>query len=256
MGRCIVITSGKGGVGKTTVTATLGLMLAKMDYKVTLVDADVTLNNLDLVLGLEDKIVHDILDVAKGRCRLSQALAIHRSGLKLLASTKGGEVNSEAFSEIILSLREKNDFVLIDCPAGVDDGFYRAVAPANEAIIVTTPSPSSLRDCDKVIKTLLQLKKKSLSVVVNRARGDLVLGGEMLSYREIEELLSTKVIGVLPDEDSILDVYGFLPQKGEYRKGIAMLSKRIVYGHGEIYDPCEQYRGFSGGIKMLLRKIK
>lgn len=256
MGRCIVITSGKGGVGKTTVTATLGLMLAKLDYKVALADADVTLNNLDLVLGLEDKISYDVLDVAKGRCRLSQALALHGSGLKLLASTKGGEVRSNDFSEIILTLREKNDFVLIDCPAGVDEGFYRAVAPANEAIIVTTPSPSSLRDGDKVIKTLLQLKKGSLSVVINRARGDLVLDGEMLSSREIEDLLHTRVIGVLPDEDSILDVYGCLPVKGEYRKGISMLAKRIVYGHGERYDPCEQYSGLSGGIKMLLRKLK
>lgn len=256
MGRCIVITSGKGGVGKTTVTATLGLMLAKHDYKVALADADVTLNNLDLVLGLEDRISYDILDVAKGRCRLSQALAVHGSGLKLLASTKGGEVNTADFTEIILKLRERHDFVLIDCPAGVDDGFYRAVAPASEAIVVTTPSPSSLRDCDKAIKTLLQLKKASISTVVNRTRGDLVLGGEMLSHREIEDLLHTRVIGVLPDEDSILDVYGCLPNKGEFRRAITMLSKRLICGHGEIYDPCERYRGLSGGIKMLLRKLK
>ena len=254
MGRCIVITSGKGGVGKTTITAGLGLALAKREAKVIVVDADITLNNLDLVLGLEKNVAYDINDVVSGKCRLSQALVPHpQAPLKLLPSVRGEDIPERDFKSVINGLKEQSDFVLIDCPAGVDNGFLRAVDSASEAIIVTTPSPSALRDADKVVCILNRMKMKRVSLVVNRMRGDLILDGNMLSGEEISKLLRVRLIGCVPEDDVALDYSG---SGGiEHGKAIRMLAKYISQGSGEIYDSTENYRGIVGGIRRLLKKV-
>jgi len=255
MGRCIVVTSGKGGVGKTTVTASLGLTLSQKGERVVLVDADITLNNLDLVLGLENKVEYDLNDVIRGKCRLSQALVEYGDNLKLLPSVRGTKVSERDFIKIVTTLRETCDFLFIDCPAGIDEGFYRAVSSADEAIVVTTPSPSALRDADKVVGCLAKYKLRSLGLIVNRARGDLIVDGEMLSPEEISKLLRVKLIGCLPENDGALDVYGTLPKDDEYFKAIKTCSAFVKNMSGTVYDPTLPYRGLWGGIKRLLKKV-
>lgn len=254
MGRSIVVTSGKGGVGKTTVTAGLGLALAKKGADVIVVDADVTLNNLDLVLGLENMVSFDIFDVVNGKCRLNQALVQYPElSLKLLPSVRNDDLPERDFRFIMNRLKEQSDFLLIDCPAGVDEGFMRAVDVAEEAIIVTTPTPSAIRDADKVISILNKLKMKRSSLVVNRVRGDLILDGDMLSPEEIAKLLKIRLIGCIPEDDSALDYKGV--GKEDHSIAIKMIANYLKVGKGEIFDSTQSYRGFLGAIKRFIKKV-
>ncbi len=260
MGRSIVITSGKGGVGKTTVCASLGIALAKMGAKVVLVDADITLNNLDLTLGIESSVVYDISDVVSGKCRLMQALVKdpYTENLYILPSShaiRSGGISAKDFKEIVLSLKEANDYVLIDCPAGVDEGFHRAVSASNEALIVTTPSISALRDADKVIGLIDSYKIKNVSLVVNRVRGDLVLDGEMLSVGEIARLLHIKVSACVPEDDCALLMCGGAPAISAHHQAIVMLANYVECGVGRIYDATAKYRGLVGKLRRKLSKI-
>lgn len=202
--RKIVVTSGKGGVGKTTVTATLGRKLSDLGYRVALVDADVGLNNLDVVVGVESRVVYDIGDVLSGKCRIFQALVGDRdSTLKVLPSSgESSSVSAQAFRGVVDSLSDF-DFVLIDCPAGIENGFHRAVSAANEALVVTTPSASAIRDADKVISLLTGYRLDDVSLVVNRVRADMVAHGEMMSAEDISRLLHTPAVGVIPEDDCI-----------------------------------------------------
>lgn len=202
--RKIVVTSGKGGVGKTTVTATLGRKLAHMGYRVVLVDGDVGLNNLDVVTGIENRVVYDISDVLQGRCRAFQALVCDTLGsMKILPSSRACRViTAQAFRGVVDSLSEY-DFVLIDCPAGIEHGFHRAVSAADEALVVTTPSASAIRDADKVIGLLASYRLADASLVINRVRSDMIARGEMLSASEISSLLHIVPIGVIPEDDMI-----------------------------------------------------
>lgn len=254
MGRSIVITSGKGGVGKTTITASLGIALARKGNSVVVVDADVTLNNLDLVLGLESSVSYDIFDVINGKCRLKQALVSYPDAdLKLLPSVRGDDIPERDFRTVMNEIRGISDYLLIDCPAGVDDGFRRAVSVADEALIVTTPTPSAIRDADKVISVLNRLKMRRSSLIVNRVRGDLVLDGSMLSPEEIARLLKIRLMGSVPEDDSALDYSG--KSDIEHTRSIKMIAKYLMEGSGDIYDATEPYRGIWGGIKRLLRKV-
>ena len=255
MGRCIVVTSGKGGVGKTTVSAALGVTLSQKGERVILVDADVTLNNLDLVLGLENKVAYDLNDVLRGKCRINQALVEYDERLKLLPSVRGFNVGTKDFVKVVTSLRESCDYLLIDCPAGIDEGFIRAVSAADEGIVVTTPSPSALRDADKVVGALAKYSIRNSGIVVNRSRGDLIMEGEMLSPKEIAKLLHVKLLGCLPETDEALDVYGALPRDEKYLKAIKMTAFCLQNLRGEIYDPTGDYRGVLGAIKRLLKKV-
>ncbi len=228
MAKKIVITSGKGGVGKTTVTANLGCALAKSGAKVCVVDADVGLNNLDVCLCLEGDIVYDIGDVLAGRCRLKQAVVVDKiySNLCLLASSKymaKGALTNRAFAELIAELQGGFDYILIDSPAGIDEGFERAVAVADEAIVVTTPHISALRDADKVVGLLSTYQLEKASLVVNRARGDLIIKGKMISPKECSQLLGLPLLGVLPEDDIIV-----LSNHASYNEG-SKLAEAYVY---------------------------
>lgn len=251
MGRRIVVTSGKGGVGKTTVTASVGSMLAEMGLKVVLVDADIGLNNLDVVMGIENKVVYDILDVITGKCRLRQALVqdISLPSLYVLPSAKltdNPAITAQSFRSLILSLSALNDYVFIDCPAGIDNGFHRAVSAAEEAIVVTTPSISAIRDADKVVNLLSGYDLNSVGLVVNRIRGDLVQKGEMMNTADISRLLRIPPIGVIPEDDNITlySQVGRVPLDTQSGKAFKMLASTINSGQLNIFDYTEKRSRF------------
>ncbi|MBQ3502108.1 MAG: septum site-determining protein MinD, partial [Clostridia bacterium] len=194
MSRVIVVTSGKGGVGKTTVCANLGLNLAKKNYRVCVVDMDIGLNNLDVVLGMEDRVLYSMQDVLDGKCRLKQALVQDNTYPFLYLLSSGNvahnlAIRPEYIKAIIDDLKTTFDYILIDCPAGIDAGFNRAVICAEEAIIVTTPHLSSIRDADKVVTILGTYNLYNIKFVVNRARGDLIVDKLMLDVYEISKTL-------------------------------------------------------------------
>ena len=208
-GRAIVITSGKGGVGKTTTTANLGATLAKRGQRVILVDADIGLRNLDLVLGLEKRIVFDLVEVAEGRCQLRQALIKDKrfESLAILPAAQTREkdaISEEQFASIVEQAAEQADYVLIDCPAGIEAGFRNAVAGASEAIVVTTPEVSAIRDADRVVGKLND-RGRPMRLIVNRLRPDMVKSGDMLSVDDVCEILAIELLGVIPDDEEIID---------------------------------------------------
>ncbi len=259
MARKIVITSGKGGVGKTTVTVNLGRELASMGKRVALIDVDFGLNNLDIVLGVEKKVVYDIFDVLEGRCRVKQALVqddVYKN-LYALGSGKAfsASITGQNIKLIIESISGIFDYLLIDCPAGIDVGFHRAVSCADEAIIIATPTLSSVRDADKVLSIIRSYKLNNVNVVVNRARGDLMLDGKMLYPADVQNILKTNLIGVLPEEDVILLSSGHrVSTFSQSRKAYKMLAENIEKNKKKLYDVTEKYSGFLGSIRRTLRR--
>jgi septum site-determining protein MinD len=206
-GRAIVVTSGKGGVGKTTTTANLGAALAAGGASVVLVDADVGLRNLDIVLGLEARVHHHVLDVLEGAATLDDALVSDKRvpSLRLLAAAQTrekDEVDTAAFSALIGTLRERFDFVLIDCPAGIEKGFVNAIAGADEAIVVCTPEVSAVRDADRVVGLLGD--RRTVTLIVNRLRPALVRKGKMLSVDDVNEILHLPLLGVIADAPDVI----------------------------------------------------
>ena len=254
MARKIVITSGKGGVGKTTVAANLAACLAKKGARVVLCDADLGLNNVDVVTGIEHLIVYDLVDVIEGRCRAAQALIRHPDFATLYVFTSCHAaperyVSPQSFTLVLERIAPKFDYIIIDCPAGIDDGFHRAVSAADEAIIVTTPHISALRDADKVITLLKSYQCSSVTVAINKVRGDLLAVGECLSPKEIEELLKTPIVGVIPEEYAIY-AGGITDAHGAFK----ILATNVHLGKKKIYDTTKKYVGFLGGIRRLARK--
>ena len=260
MGRCIVVTSGKGGVGKSTITATLGIAMAEAGAKVTLVDADVGLNNLDLVLGIEGAVSYDLTDVEKGRCRLTEALVKHpfTEDLSLLSSRAlgGASLSQKTFSAVIAALRRASDYVLIDCPAGIDEGFHRAVSSADEALLVTTPIPSSVRDADKVSDLLSAYRLRRVEVIVNRVRGDLVRKGEVLGVSDVIAALRLPVVGSVPEDDEVLlsqTVGRISDRESQYYQSVCMIASHVMLGSSQIYDCTARYRGILGFFRRKAR---
>lgn len=208
MGRAIVITSGKGGVGKTTTTANLGAALARQGKSVVLIDADIGLRNLDVVMGLENRIVFHIVDVARGKCTAQKALIKDRrvETLFLLPASQTDEkdaLTEEGMREVVGELTRTHDFVLIDCPAGIEQGFRNAVAAADEAIVVATPEVSSIRDADRVCG-LLAARDIPARLIVNRIALDMVRRGDMLSQEDVIEILALELLGAVPMDDEIV----------------------------------------------------
>ena len=206
-GRAIVVTSGKGGVGKTTTTANTGAALAATGASVVLVDADVGLRNLDIVLGLEARVRHHVLDVLEGLVSLDDALVSDKRvpAMKLLAAAQTREkddVDTAAFRELIGSLRDRFDYVLIDCPAGIEKGFANAIAGADEAIVVCTPEVSAVRDADRVVGLLGD--DRTVKLIVNRLRPALVRKGKMLSVEDVNAILRLPLLGVIADAPDVI----------------------------------------------------
>jgi len=207
--RRIVLTSGKGGVGKTTTTANLGAALAMRGKRVVLVDADIGLRNLDLVLGVEKRIVFDVVEVVEGRCQLRQALIkdkrIENLSILPAAQTRDKTAIGEAqMAGVVAELAELCEYVLIDCPAGIEHGFRNAIAGASEAIVVTTPEVSSIRDADRVIGKLRE-RAMPVRLIVNRLRPEMVRTGDMLSVDDVTDILSAELLGIVPDDEDVID---------------------------------------------------
>ncbi|MFD1705572.1 septum site-determining protein MinD [Siminovitchia sediminis] len=211
MGEAIVITSGKGGVGKTTTSANLGTALALQGKKVCLIDTDIGLRNLDVVLGLENRIIYDLVDVVEERCRLHQAIVKDKrfeDKLFLLPAAQTSDksaVNPEQMKALVTDLKQEYDYVLIDCPAGIEQGFKNAVAGADQAIVVTTPEISAVRDADRIIGLLEKEDHlTSPKLIINRIRSRMMQEGEVLDVDEITQHLSIDLLGIVQDDDEVI----------------------------------------------------
>lgn len=261
MARVIVMTSGKGGVGKTTVTANLGRQLAKRNLRVCLIDMDIGLNNLDVVMNMEDRVVYTLLDILEGRCRIKEAL-IQDDYFPLLYLLSTGGLNRNLSIQIadikavIKELSKTFDFILIDCPAGIDAGFKRAVYCADEAIVITTPHLSSIRDADKVITILSSYNIVSKRFVINRARGDLIQDKLMLDVYDIGKSLNIDFGGVIPDDDNVIlsSSENITDQRIALNRAFDILAENILTGEKKLFDCTYKYRGFFGRIKKLLKR--
>ncbi|MBE3583283.1 MAG: septum site-determining protein MinD [Limnochordaceae bacterium] len=208
-GHVVVITSGKGGVGKTTTTANLAMALAQMGRRVVAIDADIGLRNLDVVLGLENRIVYDLVNVAEGACKLRQALIKDKrcDTLHLLPAAQTRDktaITPDQMKTITAELKEEFDYVLVDSPAGIEQGFKNAIAGADAALIVTTPEVSAVRDADRIIGFLESSELHDPRLIINRVRPEMVRRGDMLSIDDVLEILSIELIGVIPDDEGII----------------------------------------------------
>lgn len=208
-GIAIVITSGKGGVGKTTATANIGAALALRGKKTAVVDADIGLRNLDVVLGLENRIVYDLVDVVEGRCKIKQGLVKDKKNENLFllpaAQTRDKTaVNPEQMKELILELKKEFDYIFIDSPAGIEQGFQNSIISADRAYIVTTPEISAVRDADRVIGLLQAKEIEEPKLIVNRLRTDMVKRGDMMDVDDIKDILAIDIIGIVPDDEAIV----------------------------------------------------
>ena len=209
MSEVIVVTSGKGGVGKTTTSANVGTGLAEMGKSVVLIDADIGLRNLDVVMGLENRIVYNLVDVIEGTCRLKQALIKDKrhSGLFLMPAAQTRDKNCvtpEQMVKLIENLKTQFDYIILDCPAGIEQGFQNAIAGADYAIVVTTPEVSAIRDADRIIGLLEANQIKKIDLIVNRLRHDLVRRGEMMTVEDVIDILGLPLLGVVPDDENVV----------------------------------------------------
>lgn len=209
MSEVIVVTSGKGGVGKTTTSANVGTGLAKLGKKVCLIDTDTGLRNLDVVMGLENRIVYNLVDVIEGNCRVKQALIRDKRcpGLYLMptAQTKDkSAVTPGQMIKVIEHLKEQFDYIILDSPAGIEQGFQNAIAGAGRALIVTTPEVSAIRDADRIIGLLEANGFSQMDLVINRIRPDMVKRGDMMSAADVVDILSVPLIGIIPDDENVV----------------------------------------------------
>lgn len=265
-GRVIVITSGKGGVGKTTTNANIGTALARAGKKVVMIDTDLGLRNLDLLLGLENRIVYTIVDVVEERCKLKQALVKDKKNpnLCLLAAAQTRDktaVTEEQLKNICEELKKDFDFILVDCPAGIEQGFQNAVAGASEAIVVTTPEMSAVRDADRIIG-LLEAKEEieSYKLLLNRVRPNLIESNDMMSVEDVVEILSAELIGVIPEDTGIITstnkgepiVNDENSLAGQAYRNVA----RRIMGEDVPFLDLTQPKNFLDKIKNLFTKLK
>ena len=209
MSEVMVITSGKGGVGKTTTTANIGTGLALLGYSVVLIDTDIGLRNLDVVMGLENRIIYNLVDVVEGNCRMKQALIRDKRypNLYLLPSAQTRDktsVNPGQMKKLVEDLKGEFDYILLDCPAGIEQGFQTAIAGADRALVVTTPEVSAIRDADRIIGLLEVAQMRRTDLIVNRIRMDMVRRGDMMSVEDVSDILAVPVIGAVPDDEDVV----------------------------------------------------
>ena len=264
MGEVIVITSGKGGVGKTTSTANIGTGLALSGKKVALLDTDIGLRNLDVVMGLENRIVYDLVDVVEGNCKLKQALIKDKryDGLFLLPAAQTKDKNAvkpAQMKKLCDDLRKEFDYILIDCPAGIEQGFKNAIAGADKAIVVTTPEVSAVRDADRIIGLLEANEIREPKLLLNRIREDMVKKKEMLGTDDVIEILAIDLIGVVPDDQSIIvSTNKGEPAVTDNKSAAGQAYKDVVrriMGEDVPFEDGKK-RGFFDKIKGLLMKKK
>ncbi len=210
MSEVIVVTSGKGGVGKTTTAANIGIGLAQLEKKVVMVDTDIGLRNLDVVLGLENRIVYNLVDVIESNCRMKQALIKDKrfdDQLYLLPSAQTRDktsVTPEQMKKLCEELRDLFDYVILDCPAGIEQGFANAIAGADRAVVVTTPEVSAIRDADRIIGLLEANELRDISLIINRIRPEMVRKGEMMSVDDVVDILAVPLLGIIPDDEHVV----------------------------------------------------
>ncbi len=262
MGEVIVVTSGKGGVGKTTTTANVGTGLAMLGKRVVLIDTDIGLRNLDVVMGLENRIVYNLVDVVENNCRIKQALIKDKRypNLYLLPSAQTKDksaVSPEQMKKLADELREEFDYILLDCPAGIEQGFKNAIAGADRALVVTTPEVSAVRDADRIIGLLEANEIKRTHLIVNRLRTDMVKEGNMMSSDDVVEILAIDLIGVVPDDEQIvISTNNGEPLVGsEAKAGQAYMniSKR-VFGEEVPYLDLEETTSFFKKFAAIFKK--
>lgn len=261
MSEVIVVTSGKGGVGKTTSTANIGMGLAQMDKRVVMIDTDIGLRNLDVILGLENRIIYNLVDVVEGTCRLKQALIRDKRypGLFLLPSAQTRDkssVSPEQMKKLVEQMREDFDYIILDCPAGIEQGFKNAIAAADRALIVTTPEVSAIRDADRIIGLLEANEIRNADLIVNRIRMDMVESGNMMSMDDVVEILAIDLLGAVPDDESVV----IATNQGEPCVGDSSLAGqaymnicRRVMGEEVPFLDLKIKDGFFGKLKKLFK---
>lgn len=265
MAEVIVITSGKGGVGKTTTTANIGAGLAALGKKVVLIDTDIGLRNLDVVLGVENRIVFDLVNVLEKKCRVKQALIKDKryESLYLIpaAQTRDKDaVTPEKMVELCNELRPNFDYIIVDCPAGIEQGFRNAIAAADRAVVVSTPEVSAVRDADRIIGLLDANEVYDHKLLVNRVRPDMIKRGDMMSINDIVEILAIDLIGVVPDDEAIIistntgePIVG--NKKNPAGQAYSNISRRITGEEVPIMD-FENEEGFFSSIKNFFSRRK
>ncbi|MBV1817204.1 septum site-determining protein MinD [Clostridium cochlearium] len=263
MGETIVITSGKGGVGKTTTTANLGTALAFMDKKVVVIDGDTGLRNLDVLMGLENRVVFTLMDVIDGNCKLKQALIKDKrfNNLYLLPTAQirdKSDISQENMLSLITELRDEFDYILIDSPAGIEQGFENAIVGADRAVVIVNPEVTSVRDADRVIGKLESKGIEDHQLIINRINPEMVRVGDMLAVQDILDSLAIKLIGIVPDDRNIT----ISTNKGEpivlndnARSGQAFknIAKRIVGEEVPFIDMESNEKGFFNALKKFFR---
>lgn len=256
MSEVIVVTSGKGGVGKTTTVANIGTGLASLDKKVVLVDTDIGLRNLDVVLGLENRIVYNLVDVIEGNCRMKQALIKDKRypNLFLLPSAQTRDktsVSPEQMKKLCDELKKEFDFIILDCPAGIEQGFKNAIAGAGKALVVTTPEVSAIRDADRIIGLLEAEELKDIHLIINRLRIDMIKKGDMMSVEDVVDILAIPLIGTLPDEETVVVATNqgepLAGKPGLCGQGYLNICKRLL-GEDVPFLDLENKKGFFGRL--------
>ncbi len=261
-GKVITVTSGKGGVGKTTATANLGAALADFGHKVACVDGDIGLRNLDVVMGLENRIVYDLVDVVEGRCRLRQAMIRDKRlpELYLIPAAQTRDKSAVSPSDMVRlcdELRPECDWILIDSPAGIERGFRNAIAPADIVVVITNPEVSAVRDADRIIGLVEAEEKGPARLVINRIKPDMVRRGDMLAVDDILELLAVQLVGMVPDDDNVLTSTNRgtpVVLDGKSRAGLAFrnIARRLM-GEEVPFLNLEDEGGFFNRLTRLIR---
>jgi septum site-determining protein MinD len=261
--KVVTITSGKGGVGKTTITANLGVALASLGERVVCIDADIGLRNLDVVLGLENRIVYDIVDVVEGRCRLRQAMIRDKrvSGLFLIPAAQTRDKTAVSPSDMVRlcnELRNDQDWIIIDSPAGIERGFRNALAPANAVYVVTNPEISAIRDADRIIGLVEAEGKGSPRLIINRLNPSMVKKGDMISTEDIIELLAIDLIGIIPEDSDVIVSTNrgspvALDEKSQAGEAFRNISRRMM-GEDVPFLDLFKSKGVFGRIRNIIRQ--
>jgi septum site-determining protein MinD len=261
-GTIVTITSGKGGVGKTTATANIGVALAADGGRVVCIDADIGLRNLDVVMGLENRIVYDLVDVVEGRCKLRQAMIKDKrlSELYLIPAAQTRDktaVSPQDMIKLTDDLRNEFEWILIDSPAGIERGFRNAVAPADIVVIVTNPEVSAVRDADRIIGLIEAEEKGPARLIVNRVKPEMVRRGDMLGTEDILDVLAIELLGVVPEDDSVVvssnqGMPAALDGRGRAGKAFRDIARRLA-GEEVPFEALQSRDGFFGRISRLVR---